>query len=366
MRIVQIINGLQIGGAEKLVKDFHNRYLSRGEESTVISLTGAKQGWLSENIYSLGLSSPYDPRTVTRLVAASGETGLDKADIIHVHLFPARIVACLVHQGMNLAGHLITTEHNTHNRRRGTLLGKLADMYSYRICQQIICVSEGVLEQLQAWVPEISEKLRVIYNGIDINLFSPADFKLLDDDCTIVSVGSLTLQKNYFNAISVFSELSSRGHSNIRYLIAGSGKLESELRKTVKDLGVSGIVELLGNVSDIPGFLRKADLFFMPSSWEGFGIAAVEAMASGIPVIASDVQGIREVVGSDGSCGLLVDADSVSEMADAIECLSAERSRAREMGRNAIERASLFSIEKTVDEHLCLYRDAIDEGIQWK
>ena len=364
MRIVQIINGLQTGGAEKLVKDYHLRYLSRGEESTVISLTGAKLGWLTEKVFSLGLSSPYDPRTVLRLAAAGAETGLDEAEIIHVHLFPAQIVTCLVHQSRNLPGHLITTEHNTHNRRRGTLLGKLTDRYSYSIYQRIICVSEGASDKLRAWMPDVSGKLRVIYNGIDLDRFSPVDSKKLDDDFTIVSVGSLTPQKNYFTAIRVFSELSARGHSNLRYLIAGSGKLESELRTTVESLGVSGNVELLGNVSDIPVFLQKADLFFMPSSWEGFGIAAVEAMASGIPVIASDVQGIREVVGSDSSCGLLVDADSVSEMADAVEYLLAKKGRAREMSGNAIKRASLFSIEKTVDEHLNVYSDVLNEGTE--
>ena len=124
MRIVQVINSLATGGAENLVKAFYRRFLKRGEKSTVVSLVGDSSGWIEEGVYCLGLTSPYDPRVLLRLVESEPETGLSSADIVHVHLFPAQMGICLLSHLTFLEGHLVTTEHNTHNRRRGTILGR--------------------------------------------------------------------------------------------------------------------------------------------------------------------------------------------------------------------------------------------------
>ena len=202
----------------------------------------------------------------------------------------------------------------------------------------------------------------VIYNGIDFDVFNTSSQTAADEGFVILSVGSLTPQKNYKLAIDVIHEILNRGYSNIEYLIAGSGRLEVELASRIAEDGLTDVVKLLGTVNDVPSLLRTADIFFMPSSWEGFGIAALEAMACGIPVIASDLPGIREVVGSDDSCGILTNPYSANDMADVLEDLLTDRRLMIEMGKSGAERARRFDIERTVDEHISLYKKIMLEG----
>ena len=120
-------------------------------------------------------------------------------------------------------------------------------------------------------------------------------------------------------------------------------------------------MKFLGDVSNINALLNRADIFFMPSLREGFGIAAVEAMASGLPVVASDIPGIGDVVGRDGRCGTLVNPHSPGEMAEALANLINNRDNARKMGLLGLKRAALYDIENTVDNYLRLYSELLAE-----
>jgi glycosyltransferase involved in cell wall biosynthesis len=364
VKIFQIINGLQIGGAEKLVMALHLGYLNRGEDSTVISLTGTGSGWSEEGLYSLGLSSPYDPRAVARLKTEAAETGMIGADIIHSHLFPTQFYTAVLKKVSRTDCLYITTEHSTRNRRRGTFTGRLIDRWQYSVYDRIFCVSRGAEEELCRWIPEVADRTEVIYNGIDLKQFSVSRISRSVPPFTIVSIGSLREKKNYTKAIEAFSILRERVPFEVKYTIAGEGILLKALKEQVEGLGLESDVKFLGHVENVVELLNDSDIFFMPSSSEGFGIAAVEAMASGLPVVASDIPGIGEVVGSDECCGLLVSPDSPNQMADALQSLLQNRNNAFKMGTGGLERAANFSIERTVDEHLRAYRDALNEGTE--
>lgn len=364
MKIFQIINGLQTGGAEKLVMDLHRGYLNCGEDSTVISLTGTSSGWSEEGLFSLGLSSPYDPRAVTRLTAVAEKTGMISADIIHSHLFPTQFYTAVFKKTSHTDCMYITTEHSTRNRRRGTLAGRLIDKWQYSVYDRIFCVSRGAEEELCGWIPELVNRTEVIYNGIDLNRFCGPGISRSVPPFTIVSIGNLREKKNYTKAIEAFFILRERVSFDIRYIIAGEGVLLNALREQVERLGLESAVKFVGHVENIAGLLSDSDIFFMPSSSEGFGIAAVEAMASGLPVVASNIPGIGEVVGSDECCGLLVSPESPDLLADALQYLLKNRDHAYKMGTCGLERAANFSIERTIDEHLRAYRYVLNEGAE--
>ena len=361
MIIVQVINSLETGGAERLALSLHKGYHTRGEKSILISIAGSEYGWTETGIFSLGLSSPYDPRAFSRLAGMPEETFLEHADIIHSHLFPSQLIVSLVREGKPLNGRLITTEHSTSNRRRGTFSGRLIDRLFYPLYDRVVCVSDGAAAELEYWIPAISDRLRVISNGIDLDGFSSAKIFNDKDHTVILSVGRLTEAKNYHTAIKAFSILHSSSRTELKYVIAGSGNLESELKELAAELGVFSNIEFPGDVKDIPDLMHGADIFFMPSAREGFGIAAVEAMASGLPVVASDVPGIGDVVGRDGSCGTLVNPHSPREMAEALSNLIDNQDSARKMGLCGLKRVSLFNIESTIDEYLRLFSKVLDE-----
>lgn len=359
MRIFQIINNLQVGGAEKLALGLHQRYLERDHESILISLAGEEKGWTDKGVFSLGYATPYNPFVLSSLFDLKDELDPGRADIIHAHLFPAQLLTGLFGESMPLGAQLVTTEHSTANRRRGTLFGRLVDRWFYKQFSGIICVSNAAASELAAWIPEVSGKLEVIFNGIDLNEFSGKPPPQYTDRKTILSVGRLTEAKNYRTAIEAFSLLCIRSKFDLQYMIAGSGKQETMLKNHALKLGVSGSVQFLGEVSDVSSLMKQADVFFMPSSREGFGMAAVEAMASGLPIVASGLPGIGDVVGRDQHCGILVDPASPSEMSEALHCLLENDMLSWRMGSSAVKRAGTFSIEITADKYLELYESIL-------
>lgn len=349
-----------MGGAEKLALGLHHQFLSRNHDSTLISLAGEESGLVGKGIFSLGFSTPYDPFILPSLFDLKDELDLSKADIIHAHLFPSQLITGLLMEAMPFRARLVTTEHSTANRRRDTPAGRLIDRWFYRRFCRIICVSHAAAAQLADWIPEISSKLEVIFNGIDIDQFIGESLPGYTDTKTILSVGRLTEAKNYSTAIEAFSLLCSKNDSDLLYCIAGAGKLESALKNQAIQLGVSERVRFLGEVSDISALMKNADVFFMPSSREGFGIAAVEAMASGLPVVASNLPGIGDVVGRHQQCGILVDPGSPLEMAEALLRLLEDDMLSLRMGSFGSERAAAFSIEITTDKYLGLYENILN------
>ncbi|MEN8209043.1 MAG: glycosyltransferase family 4 protein [Candidatus Fermentibacteria bacterium] len=362
MRIFQIINSLQMGGAEKLALGLHQRYLERNHESILISLAGEERGWTNEGVFSLGYGSSYNPFILPALLDLKDELDLRGAEIIHTHLFPAQLLTGLLRELIPLKAQLVTTEHSTANRRRGRFLGRLIDRWFYKRFSRIICVSNGAASGLASWIPELSAKQEVIFNGIDLAEFSGKPLPRFTDRQIILSVGRLTEAKNYHTAIEAFSLLCARSDFDLEYRIAGEGKLETMLKNHALELGVSDRVRFLGEVSDIPSLMKRADVFFMPSSREGFGIAALEAMASGLPVVASSLPGISDVIGRDQHCGILVDHSSPSEMAEALRCLLVNEMMSWRMVSSALKRAGKFSIEITTDNYLEIYESALNQA----
>ncbi|NOQ21449.1 MAG: glycosyltransferase [Candidatus Aegiribacteria sp.] len=359
LKIFQIINSLQMGGAEKQALGLHQRYLERNHDSILISLAGEERGWTGRGVFSLGFSTPYNPFILPSLFDMKDELDLREADIIHAHLFPSQLITGLLLEAMPLRARFVTTEHSTANRRRGASAGRLIDRWFYQRFCRIICVSQAAAFELAEWIPEVSDKLEVVFNGIDLSEFSRKSSSRYTNRKTILSVGRLTEAKNYHAAIEAFSLLRTRSTLGLQYCIAGGGKLESVLKNHALELGVSGSVKFLGEISDISSLMKQADVFFMPSSREGFGIAAVEAMASGLPVVASSLPGIGDVVGRDQHCGILVDPGSPSEMAEALQCLLENDILSWRMGSSALKRAGTFSIEITTDKYLALYENIL-------
>ena len=141
--------------------------------------------------------------------------------------------------------------------------------------------------------------------------------------------------------------------AEVHLAIAGDGELRQILVQKALALGVQDRIHFLGEVAptDIPDFLRAGDLFAFPSRWEGFGVAVVEAMHAGLPVIASDIPALREVVrGADGEfAGLLVPPDDSPAWSGAIQRLLRDSSLRKALSLRAQRRAALFDLGRMVD-----------------
>lgn len=351
-RVHQIINSFskERGGAERLARALHRDLRKRGVDARLVALEACDTAGL-EAATSFGFASPYDPRALFQLSSYAKQIAPN--DIVHVHLFPSIAhVAALARVG-RMPGRLVFTEHNTSNRRRGHRIGGLIDEQIYRPFNRIIAISKGVEKELTRVQPSLSERTIVIENGCDLT-FSEPQFRNDGPVLAIASAGRLTTQKNYFVALEAIAQLRD---ASFRYLIAGDGPDRTALEQHAAALGLDDRVRFMGHLEDIPSFLASSDIFLMPSKWEGFGLAAVEAMNASLPVVAANVPGLREVVGADGDAGLLVDPDDPQIIADALMRLQRDPELRRAMGARGFRRAAHYNFDRFVSDHLQLYRD---------
>ncbi|MHC5718420.1 MAG: glycosyltransferase family 4 protein, partial [Nostoc sp.] len=225
--------------------------------------------------------------------------------------------------------------------------------------QKIICISSGASEALLDSQPQLMKKITTIHNGIDIQEYLPhSTSQPKGNTPIIISIGRLIELKNYATAIRALNKISEQP---FEYWILGSGILEQQLRELVNSLNLESKVKFLGFRTDVPDLLHQVDIFLLTSLWEGFGLAVVEAMAAELPVIVSNVPGVREVVTEESTgisqVGFLVDPLSEDDIAKKLSKLLADQNLRLTMGINAKLRASRFDIKQTVKQYIDLYKN---------
>ena len=227
----------------------------------------------------------------------------------------------------------------------------------------LIAITEATKTALCQWVPPTCAKTSVILNGVDlarIHAAPPADkAKLLRLSAglsafeaaqirVVTCVGRLEKQKNQAVLLRALAHL-----PGVHGVLVGVGEKEAELRSLADQLGIKSRVHFVGRRADVPCLLQITDVYAQPSLWEGFGIAVVEALAAGVPVVCADVPGLDAVVGRAGN---LVSPDDVpgltKALSDALALSPAQKAAAAEKGRT---QAQQFSIEACADAHLDLY-----------
>lgn len=358
MRVVQIINsfGHQSGGAERLAQDLHVDLLAAGVDAHLVALEQCDASQL-ENAVSLGFSSSYKPGAIFALRKYLGGL-MSKPDVIHAHLFPTSVCVASLKKIGAISCPVVFTEHNTSNRRREKAIMKPLDGAVYGAFKKIYCISDGTKTSLVNAYPHLLDKTEVIENGATLH-FDRFLSRASGPAIKVLSVGRLSKQKNYPVALDAISRLKD---ADITYTILGEGSAREALEDQVEVLGLTGQVTFEGHKSDITPFLEDADVFLIPSLWEGFGLAVVEGMNAGLPVVASDVPGLREVVGTDGVCAYLVAPSDPEAIAAALRRL-ADADIRRTMGEAGFERSKRFDRQRMTEAYIAAYRLVAQEAM---
>ena len=219
-----------------------------------------------------------------------------------------------------------------------------------------IAASDAVRESFARFPKAYRCRLSVIYDGIQLRS-SALDqraardlFSLPQEVPLLVNVGRLAVQKNQMHLIRVL-----QGLPRTHLAILGEGELRSELQTAIASMDLAGRVHLLGEIDParVPDFLRCGDLFVFPSLHEGFGLAAVEAMQLGLPVVSSNVSPLSDLI---GAAGILLPVSDVATWTNSIFELLADSDRRRELGQRAQARAACFSVELMADRYEALGR----------
>ena len=244
---------------------------------------------------------------------------------------------------------LVITLHNiVPSPQKLTRQERLALQIGLGRAARIIAVSSAVAESAVAVVPQTKSRLRVIRNGVDLSRFSRrrnpqrriatrAALRLPDDAPVLICVARLAPEKNLGTLLEAMARLTGP-FPHLRLLLVGEGPWRPTLEHQARMLGITSRVCFTGVRTDIPDLLETSDLFCLPSRTEGLGIAAIEAMASGLPVVASRIGGLPEVV-EDCVTGLLVVPGDTAALAQAIAALLADPVRAAQMGAAGRARA---------------------------
>jgi glycosyltransferase involved in cell wall biosynthesis len=265
-------------------------------------------------------------------------------DIVHLHTKRAHALSLWLPRGEPKPKYLVTRRMD-YPERRSAYTNYL---YNRRV-DGVVAISQSIAKLLIAAGVD-GKKLRVIPDGIDTGPFSdvpsvPRSSQCMDGVTVVGCIGILEERKGHRFLLAAAARLKAKG-LRLRYRIAGAGSLRRRLEQEAASLGLNDDVEFLGFVHDTPAFLAGIDLFVMPSLFEGLGVAVLEAMAAGKPVIASRVGGLAESVVDDVT-GLLVRPCDDAQLAEAIEKLHREPARAAALGRDGRERAQRqFSLER--------------------
>jgi glycosyltransferase involved in cell wall biosynthesis len=361
LEIIQLTPHFVRGGGEKIAVQLHEGLTQRGLNSTIIGFVDAPPPHF-DKAYSLGQENPYGIRTFIRLTkqlrVICGAPGFKC--LVHCHMTPAQLFGPYASYLCGRGAVLVTTEHSTSNRRRSMWGGRAFDHMLLAPFQGVACISEGVQKAVSGRIPYVASRSRVIYNGIDLSRFNRVDQEpARSETLEIVSIGRLTPAKNYPMAIKAISALR---HLPIHYTIVGDGEERKTLQQLIDNGGLAGHVRLAGQLNDVTGILSSASIFLMPSLWEGFGIAALEAMACQLPVVASHVSGLREVVGQNGECALLTNPESADDISHAIQTLVESAELRKKLGQRGHERAQRFALNRMIDEYVNFYYELADQA----
>lgn len=368
MKVCFLINELAPAGAQTLLLDIVRNTDADDIEYTVCFIEG-DDSLVSDfenddvRIVDFDAKFKFDPRTLGRMFRFFRR---EEFDVLHAHLPYSQTLGRVFGRVGNIE-HIVSTQHNVptnYHPITGTL-----ERITRQLDSRTIAVSEGIERAFtgsaRQYESNQSRQWCTIYNGVDVSGFNQrimaADTTVLESQYDIgngpvfLSVGRYVPAKAQHDLIAAMNRVV-REQSDAQLFIVGWGELADELHQTVANFALESNVTITGRVSndDLYRFYSCSDAFVSSSVREGLPIAHLEAMAAELPVVATEIPGVEEII-EHGRTGFLAPARSSSELADRmIEVVEADEP----LGMNGYERAAtMFDIGDTAAAHVKLYRE---------
>lgn len=360
MRILHVINNLEPAGAESLLTGICLGLADRGHSVQVATVYAHPSRTLSDTLTTHGITvHSLDSRRryalSNRRAVAHTITG-SACDIVHAHLFPAFYWTAFARTGTVPK---VLTEHSPDNNRRRRWWLRPLEAAAYRSYARIVCISKAVQVSLQGSFPGLAEKMQTIHNGVDIARFASAepvrrgDIGVPEGVPLITFVSRMYPPKDHATVLRALPLI-----PDAHLLLVGAGDEEPMLRRVAAELEVHERAHFLGVRDDVPGLLKASDICVHSSRYEGFCLVLVEAMACGVPVVASDIPASREVIG-EAPCGEIFPVGDHEALAVVLQRLIANPERRGSMGQAGRSRCQAFSLDATIEAHEALYHQLI-------
>lgn len=277
------------------------------------------------------------------------------------HINVAAILAKLL---SGASTRIIATVHNSRlvNSDNPARLGRRIlpwfTRYLYPLADHIVAVSSGVADNLSTTAKLSRSQIQIIYNPVvtdDLSLKAsePVEHSWFDAESTpvVLAVGRLTQQKDFSCLLRAFNLIHSK--YDLRLVILGEGEDREQLESLIKDLKLQSLVDMPGFVNNPYAYMSKSAVFVLSSAWEGLPTVLIEAMATGVPVVATDcISGPREIL-SNGQYGSLVKVGNTEALAEAIEAALVSPISPTHLRRRAMD----FSVQHSLSRYLKLIKD---------
>lgn len=345
MRILHVISSLEIGGAQRLLVDLlplqtttievtllvyervHNDFEKTVEQA------GIKILCLNEHNF-------HNPRVILHMRRIFKDY-----DLVHAHLFPTIYWTSLAARGLDVK--LVYTEHSTSNSRRNKWYFLPIERFMYGRYDKVVSISQQTQDALTAWLGQHDDRFVVINNGVDIRKFASVNVPVIPK--SLIMISRFATSKDQETVIRAMQFIDKK--ATLRFV--GDGENRDHCEKLAVDLGVADRIQFLGTRSDVPELIMSSYIGIQSSNWEGFGLTAVEIMACGKPVIATNVDGLKQVV--DGA-GEVFNWGNASELAARVNYLLTDTCYYQSMVDRCRQRSKEYDISIMAERYLQLYK----------
>ena len=367
MRILYVITKSEIGGAQTHLMEVV-RYMHRdGHDVSVVTGT---TGWLTNELAAIGVDYKILPDLVREINPAKDIKTInyicrimeDKhPDIIHCHSSKAGIVGRIAGAIKNVPavftahGWAFTSGVSPAKR----IIYAAIEHIMLGITKRVICVSEFDRKLAKRWFLHNYNRVITVHNGIADKKFSNSTVREYSLPLKLVSVARFSHQKNNMELIRAVEQINKLYSGSLQLNMVGDGPLLSEAQAYVESYKLEDDVHFLGSRTDVDDILNQNDIFCLISNYEGLPISIIEAMRAEMPIIASDVGGVNELV-QDGVNGLLIPRGNIFELVDKLKYILEHKDLIKSMGEAS---RKIYEEEYTADRMnqkiLSIYNEVI-------
>lgn len=320
MKILQVIPYFCFGGAEVMCENLTYALKNLGHEVVVASLYGERTP-VSRRMEKAGVRILYldkklglDVSMIPKLTRLMKQ---EKPDVVHTHLDVIKYAAAAAK--LAGVGTCVHTVHSVADREAEGRIQKIINKTYFRLGWSVpVALSPEVQASIAEFYGISRQNIPVVYNGIDLSKCIPKDSYAVDDTVTLLHVGRFDVPKNHAGLLKAFQKLHA-AHPRCRLHLVGDGDLRGDMEKLAEELGISEWVRFFGVQADVHPYLHDADIFVLPSIYEGNPMTIIEAMGTGLPIVATAVGGIPDML-QNGVNALLVpcETDAVCEACEAL------------------------------------------------
>jgi len=367
MKILHVISSAGLYGAENVLLDLSDLLKKNGHNPSLICLKNmskpdpqvhfeAKARGLESTIISC--QSRFDLKALGRIKDLLRQEAIE---IVHTHGYKSDFYGLIASKMAKVP--VVTTLHGWTGHNKMVRFYEKLDLWMVKKMNHIVSASPAIVEHLK--ISGLDGKASFVPNAVDTEKFAPDKGKRdlrnefnLGDALVVGTVGRLSIEKGHIYLVKAFKEIRSAIPS-IKLLIVGKGNLRQDLENEAKKLGIEKDVVFAGPQKDIPSAYGSMDIFVLPSLTEGLPLVLLEAMAMGLPVVATKVGGVPYVI--DGKEGILVPPGNIEELKDAIISMARDANLRRSSGEEGRRKVlSVFSLEVFYQKYINVYKSVLN------